>query len=196
MIGERVHRAGDVVRDPVALVTADQLIGVADLDAAVAAQIARFVGDAATGRVGDGPHVQPIDPQVRAVVVVADGDVSEDAVPLQCPKVEVDRFDDVERSIWLDRDVGGEARDDPTLVRCRGAGTGEHRENREERDAQGAWGAKPPKVCHRLPSERLRAAVSFRTSSGPPDSRRKHRPGRVGRSPRVEAPALRTPSAR
>jgi len=68
---------------------------------------------------------------MRLVPPVANGDAPEDAVLLLRPEVDIDRLDDVQRRVVLDRDVGRETLDDPALV-------GESR--RRERDSQSRGG--------------------------------------------------------
>jgi hypothetical protein len=57
-------------------------------------------------------------------------------VLLKSAEVRVDRLDDVERRILVDRDVGRETLDDPSLVSQSGRGEGEGKQRRGEGDRQ------------------------------------------------------------
>ncbi len=116
VVGERVHRAEHVVGDSVRLAPAHGAIGVADLDDLVGAGIAECESDRLLGRIRHRADLEAIDPQMRVVPAVPNGDVPEDAVLLLRSEVHIDRLDDVERRVVLDRYVRREPLDDPALV--------------------------------------------------------------------------------
>ena len=57
---------------------------------------------------------------------------------LQTAEVRIDRLDDVERPVFIDRDVGREALDHPPLVGQRGCGEGEREQDDPDRGRDGA----------------------------------------------------------
>src|SRR5205809_930891 len=82
VIGEGVHRSQDVVGDAVRLTPAHGPVGVADLDDLVGAGIAQREPDGLFGRIRDRADLEAVDPQMRVVPAVPNGDVPEDAVLL------------------------------------------------------------------------------------------------------------------
>jgi hypothetical protein len=137
MLWKGVEHSLHPVRDHVALLAADLLVRVADLELHIRAVAGALVRPALARCIRHRFHVQVVDAIVLLVVVVLHRDLAKDAVAAERPEVHVDPLDDSQRGVRLHGDLGSEVLDHPALLRARGPGRQRQQHGQREDDAPG-----------------------------------------------------------